>query len=148
MEEAKRLYDRAITTDPRLAWAYVGRAWTDMLLTFYGPPYDFAAGIAAMEADARAAIGLDPQEAEAHVVLGEALYNQGRFGESTAEYDIALRLNPSSADILALAGGILCFLGQPERAAGLSDRAVHLNPVHPRFYAYYLGPAYCTGPRS
>lgn len=97
-----------------------------------------------MEADARAAIAIDPQDAEAHVVPGEALYNEGQFAESAAQYDTALRLNPGSADIAALAGGIICFMGQAERAATLAD----LNPAYPDWYGYYLGPAYYLAGRD
>jgi TolB-like protein len=141
-QEANRMFNRAIAIDPHFARAYVGRAWTHLLLTFYGPPYDFASGVAGMEADARKAIGLDPQDAEAHAVLAESLYYQGRFSESRAEYDTALQLNPSSADIVLLASGILCMLGEPERAAELADRAVGLNPAIPTWYTFYLAPAY------
>ena len=142
VEVSKRLYDEAIEHDSKLARAYVGRAYIDMILTFYGPPYDFESGIAAMEADARQAIALDPQDAGGHAVLGEALYSQGRFAESVAEFDRALQLNPGSADVAVFAAGILSFMGQPERAAALADHAKYLNPSFPPFYPMYLGPAY------
>ena len=87
------------------------------------------------------AIALDPQDAEAHAALAEAMQDQGRFSESIAEYERALQLNPSSADVAAFAS-TLAFLGQPERAAALADRALRLNPSYPAFYPYYLGPAY------
>jgi tetratricopeptide (TPR) repeat protein len=141
VEQAKRLFDEALAKDPKLARAFVGRAWTHDILTAFGPPYDLATGMAAAETDARSALALDPQDAEAYAVLGDALYNQGRFGESTAAYDRALTLNPSSADIATYAA-YLAFLGQPERAAALADRALKLNPTYPAFYPYFLGPAY------
>ena len=139
--EAQKLFDQAIARDPKLARAYVGRAWTHLILLTYGPPFDFVANANAAEADARAAIALDPQDAEAHVVLGEAALDLGQFDRSAAEYERALQLNPSSADIAAFAC-MLMFLGQSERAAELADRALKLNPNYPAFYPYYLGPAY------
>ena len=146
VESAQRLFDRAIAADAKLARAYVGRAWTHLILLTYGPPYDFAVNAAAAEADGAAAIGLDPQDAEAHVVHAEAMFDLGRFDQSAAEYERALQLNPSSADIAAFAG-ILAFLGQPERAAELADRALRLNPNYPAFYPYYVGPAYLLANR-
>src|SRR5262249_402416 len=104
-------------------------------------PYDLATGMASAEADSRLALALDPQDAEAYAVLGDALYNQGRFAESTAAYERALTLNPSAADISAYAS-TLAYLGQPERAGELADRALRLNPNYPGFYPYFLGPAY------
>lgn len=141
VEEAQRLFNQAIARDPKLARAYVGRAWTHLILVGFGPPYDFVANAKAAEADARAALALDPQDAEAHAALAEALFNLGRFDQSVAEYDRALQLNPSSADIAAFAC-MLANLGQPERAAASADRAFRLNPNYPAFYPYYLGPAY------
>ena len=81
------------------------------------------------------------------MVLGEALFAQGRYGESEAEYDKALALNPSSADILLFSAGNLPLMGQAERAVPLADRAVQLNPNHPGFYSFYLSPAYYFGRR-
>lgn len=146
LEQAKRLFDEALAKDPKLARALVGRAWTHDILTAFGPPYDFVAGMAAAEADALSALALDPQDAEAYAVLGDALYNQGRFEESAAAYERALTLNPSSADIASFAA-YLAFLGQPERAAALADRALKLNPNYPPFYPYFLGPAYFLASR-
>ena len=145
LEQARELLDRAIALDPKLARAYVARAWVDIILTNYGAPWE--ASIAAMEAHARSALALDPQDAEAHQVLGEALLAQGRHGESAAEYDRALALNPSSADILVFAAGNLAQMGQVERAVELADRAVQLNPTYPGYYSFYLCPAYYFGGR-
>ena len=141
VKEAQELFDQAIGKDPKLARAYVGRAWTHLILLTYGPPYDFLANAQAAEADARAAIALDPQDAEAHAVLAEAALSLGQYDHSTAEYERALQLNPSSADVAAFAC-MLMYLGQAERAATLADRALQLNPSYPAFYPYYLGPAY------
>ena len=141
VEEAQRLFEQAIAKDPELARAHVGHAWTNLILLNYGAPYEFVATNSAAEAESRAAIALDPQDATGHAGLAEALFNQGRFAESVAEYERALELNPSSADIAAFAGN-LAFLGQPERAAASADRALQLNPNYPAFYPYYLGPAY------
>ncbi len=140
VQEAMGLFGRALARDPTLARAHVGRAWANLLLLAYFPA-DFAAYIAAAEADARAAVALDPQDAEAHAVLAETMYDLGRFPESIAGYERALQLNPGSADIAAFAS-YLGFLGQPERAAGFADAALKLNPDYPEFYPYYLGPAY------
>lgn len=144
-EQARELLDQAIALDPKLARAYVARAWVDLILASFGAPW--AQGIQAMEAHARSALALDPQDAEAHVVLGEALFWQGRYGESTVEYDTAIALNPSRADILLFSAGILSQMGQVERGVALADRAVQLNPNHPGFYSFYLSPAYYFGRR-
>ena len=140
VEQAGKLLDRAIALDPKLARAYVARAWVDIILTNFGAPWE--EGIQAMEAHARGALELDPQDAEAHLVLGEALFGQGRYGESVAAYEKALSLNPNSADILQFSAGNLSQMGQVERAVELADRSVRLNPNYPGYYSFALCPAY------
>jgi TolB-like protein/Tfp pilus assembly protein PilF len=140
LEQARALLDRAIALDPKLARAYVGQGWVAVLLTNFGVPW--VEGIRAQEAHARSALALDPQDAEAHVLLGDALFNQRRYGESAAAYDRALTLNPSSADILALVAGNLSLMGRVERAVELADRAVRLNPSYPFYYSFSLCPTY------
>lgn len=46
------------------------------------------------EAHVREAIGLDPQDAESHAVLGEILTAQGRLRDAAAAYAAALQLDP------------------------------------------------------
>ena len=46
---------------------------------------------------AERAVALDPNDAEAHAVLGDMLGFRGEFGRAKTELDIALRLNPGSA---------------------------------------------------
>ena len=145
IEQAGELLDKAIALDPKLARAYVARGWVDIILTNFGAPWE--PGIQAMEAHARSALALDPQDAEAHLVLGEALFSQGRYGESAAEYDTALALNPNSADVLLFSAGALSQMGQVERGVELADRAVELNPHYPSYYSFYLCPAYFFGQR-
>jgi TolB-like protein/class 3 adenylate cyclase/Tfp pilus assembly protein PilF len=145
LEQARDLLDRAIALDPKLARAYVARGWVDILLTNYGAPWE--EHIRAMEIHARSALALDPQDAEAHVVLAEALFGQGRYGESVAEYDKALAINPNSADILQFSAGNLAQMGQVERAVELADRAMQLNPNYPGYYSFALCPVYFFGQR-
>ena len=145
LEQAGELLDRAIALDPKLARAYVAHAWVDIILTNFGASW--TEGIQAMEAHARSALALDPQDAEAHLVLGEAMFSQGRYGESAAEYDKAMALNPNSADVLLFSAGNLSQMGQVERTVELADRAVQLNPNYPSYYSFYLCPAYYFGRR-
>jgi TolB-like protein/class 3 adenylate cyclase/Tfp pilus assembly protein PilF len=139
-EEAVRLATRAIEADPNYARAWLVRAWCHGFLAMMTG--DFASAQPRMEADARQAVALDPNDAEAHSALGEALAYAGKLAEAKAEYDRALALNPSSADIGVQFAVWSGNFGEPERGARLIERAVRLNPSFPPFYRNAMREAY------
>jgi Flp pilus assembly protein TadD len=53
------------------------------------------------ERSARELIGMAPNDAEAHNLLGVALASQGRIAEAHAEFGAALTLNPQHPDARA-----------------------------------------------
>lgn len=91
---------------------------------------------------ARRAIEIDPGDALAHAILGMILGQQGDFARSEVEFDMALRLNPGSADILTLYSGFAGTFGHPERGAEAVDRAIRLNPSYQFWQAWYFEGAY------
>ena len=91
----------------------------------------------------RRAVQLDPADAYAHAAFGEALGTVGDLAQAEVEYDKALDLNPSSADILTFYSGWAMSFGKPEAGAEAADRAIRLNPNYPRWAAgAYFGYAY------
>ena len=81
----------------------------------------------AWEAAERAG-ALDPSDAEAHAVMGNAYGVDGDFVRAEAEFDEALRLNPGSAELLTFYAGWASGFDKPERGAEAADRAIRLNP--------------------
>jgi tetratricopeptide (TPR) repeat protein len=139
-EEAVRLATRAIEADPSYARAWLVRSWTHSHLAELTE--DYATAQPLMEADARQAVALDPNDAEAHSALGEAVGFVGRLSDARAEFDRALALNPSSADIGAQFAAWSGNFGEPERGVRLIERAVRLNPSFPPFYRNAMREAY------
>jgi TolB-like protein/class 3 adenylate cyclase len=92
-EQAIRLATQAIEADPGYARAYMTRseAYTSLAMV----TGDFASAQPHIEADARQAVALDPNDAEAHAAVGEALGGVSRLAEAKAEFERALALNPS-----------------------------------------------------
>jgi hypothetical protein len=84
----------AIAADPSYARAWINLAWAHSSAASYGSDWG-ASTRAALEAAERA-VALDPNDAEAHAVLGHMLGLQGDFGRAKTEFDAALRLNPGS----------------------------------------------------
>ncbi|MGH6883950.1 MAG: adenylate/guanylate cyclase domain-containing protein, partial [Hypericibacter sp.] len=99
VEESIPLFESVVKEAPQFAqgWTALGSAYEAMV--------DFGADsqIALPNAlDAvRHAIELDPMDADAHALLGQLLGMQGDFKRSEAEFDIALGLNPGSADVMS-----------------------------------------------
>lgn len=117
-----------------------------MILPNYGGDWASENG-AALEAAERA-VQLDPNDAEAHSVLGNAVGMNGDLGRAKAEFDESLRLNPSSAGILTYYVGWASTFGEAERGAEMADRAIRLNPNYqpwaaaPFRYAYFMAGRY------
>jgi TolB-like protein/tetratricopeptide (TPR) repeat protein len=136
--EARRLFERALETDPSFARGYAGlslshfnewscQAWhkwdeTERLA------YDYAA---------RAA-HLDDGDAIVQVVLGRILLYRRRFEEAAYRVERALALNPNDTDVLVHAAMCQAYLGDGESALALSQKAMRLNPAHP---PWYMAPA-------
>jgi TolB-like protein/class 3 adenylate cyclase len=139
-EQAIRLATQAIEADPGYARAYMTRseAYTSLAMV----TGDFASAQPHIEADARQAVALDPNDAEAHAAVGEALGGVSRLAEAKAEFERALALNPSSADLAMWFAAYSGNLGEPERGAAIVDRALRLNPRFPPWYRNAMREAY------
>jgi len=141
VDDAIRLLSRAVSLDPTLARAWVELYWAYENTASFGAD-ETTARRAARDA-AKRAVALDPSDAEAHVVFGDALGQTGDFVRAEAEYEEALRLSPGAAEILTFYAGWGSGFGKPERGAEAADRAVRLNPHYlpwqakPFSYAYF-----------
>jgi TolB-like protein/tetratricopeptide (TPR) repeat protein len=129
LDEALRYFQTAILSDGTFAPAYVGIAATQEQLgtVFFGvPPGDARPKV--IDA-ARKALELDPQLAEARVLLANALQKDWSWSEAEAEYRRAIELSPSDAGAHAgLANWLICQ-GRSEEALAWARRAQELDPL-------------------
>ena len=80
--------------------------------------------------EAQRAIVLNPNFAEGHVSLGEALHYSGRSDEALKYFDRAKVLNPYFPDVLLHFQALASFqLGRCEEAVGLLKQRLTRNPV-------------------
>ena len=129
LEEALRHFQAALNADATFAPAYVGLAATyDALGTVYF-------GVSPVEARpkvvvaARKALELDPELADARVLLADALQKDWQWAEAEAEYKQAIQLSPSNAVARdGFAQWLLCQ-GRIEEALASARRAQELDPV-------------------
>jgi TolB-like protein/tetratricopeptide (TPR) repeat protein len=129
VEKSIRYFDQAIEKDPTFAPAYVGLAEAndDLSAIFVGgSPLELRPKV--MSA-ARKALELDPELAEAHVLLADMYQQQWQWAEAEAEYKRSLELKPNDPSVhLGFADWLLCQ-GRTEEALGWSRRARELDPL-------------------
>lgn len=88
-----------------------------------------AGQVAEAESHLRQAIRLNPQSAEAHNNLGNALQRQGRLDEALRSHEQALRLDPVDPDIHYDTGLTYQVAGQLDVAAARYTEALRLQPL-------------------
>jgi TolB-like protein/Flp pilus assembly protein TadD len=124
-------YSEAIRLDPNYALAFAGRAFA---LTDYTAEAATGAaireGFEKAEADARRAIALAPELADAHLALA-FVSEQGTldFEEARVEYERALALAPGNSEVLRQSGRFSALMGHFDDAIAALRRAVVLDPL-------------------
>jgi TolB-like protein len=146
LDEAERLFLKALAIDPQLARSYVGIAYIYEYRLEFGLG-DAAENLAKQVEAARNAVRLDPNDGETQLVLGHAFSYQGMGDQALEQFAKAEALAPNNADVLILIAWYLPQLGQPDRAVALAERALQLNPNYPNWYNQGLRFAYFFGGR-
>src|SRR6267142_2838422 len=128
LEEARLRFQAAVDADTTFAPAYAGLAatYSALGLVFYGePPGETRPKVIAV---ARKALELDPELAEARVLLANALQKDWHWAEAEVEYRRAIELSPNDAAAQAgLADWLLCQ-GRTDEALASARRAQELDP--------------------
>ena len=139
---ARDLFELARKIDPNYARAYAGLAWTYADDIYYQWTDDYDKTLKLALEMASTAVRLDPNDYQAHWVLGWSyLYNR-QHEKAMASYLRARDLNPNDAELLAEMGNLLIYVGQPKQAIDQVKEAIRLNPNHEPWYTEYLGWAY------
>jgi adenylate cyclase len=89
---------------------------------------------------ARKAVALDPNLPDAHAVLGFVLVWMRQHDASIAEFERAVLLNPNYMDWRF--GWALVLAGNPQRAIGVLDAYMRLDPFHAPVASCFVGYAY------
>ena len=90
-------------------------------------------------AAAREALRLDSQDAYSHRAMSLIRMFQGRFDEAITSIEIALKLNPNSAEVLGSAAGVYGVFNDYDRSSELLRRAGDLSPNDPARPIWNLG---------
>jgi adenylate cyclase len=141
MEQARRLYEEAITLEPEAAFAYNMLGWTFFFFVNFGtskdPPKDMQKAFEL----AKKAIALNESYGDPHSLLGFLYLINHQFEKAVAEAEKAVAINPNSADSRRQLAAIYNYVGKREEAIRLAKQAIRLNPYAPAFYFDALGEA-------
>jgi len=129
IEQGIAFFQAAIDKDQTFAPAYLGLAAAyEDLGSVYGGAEPTETRPKVISA-AQKALELDPELAEAHVLLGNTYQKEWRWRESEAEYKRALDLKPNDAPAYrSFASWLLCQ-GRLEEAVAWTERARALDPL-------------------
>jgi adenylate cyclase len=141
MEEARKLFERAIELDPQWGQGYAGLALTHFWQGVSGwsesPEQSFEALLEA----AQKAVALDELGAEAHHALGHAFASTGQTDRMIGAFEEGAALNPSHHMTNNCYGYHLAMLGRAEEAIDSLTRAMALSPRDPLAFAPQVGMA-------
>jgi len=122
-------FEDAINRDPTFAPAYVGlaNAYSNLATVFIGglPEENRAKAVSAAEK----ALELDPNLAEAHVLLASVKQKQWHWAAAETEYRRALDLDPNSAAAYEGLGLWLVCQGRLDEAVAAAQRGRELDPL-------------------
>lgn len=123
LRQAMEWFRRAIEADPNFArpYAMLTCSWSNL------PDFDLAEGTRHVER----ALALDPNEPEAHRIMGSIKMGSSEFEASRDHHEKAMSLSPSDAYIKGRSAAYYIFAGEPERALQLLQEAEQLDPFLP-----------------
>ena len=123
-------YTEAIRLDPHYALAFAGRSTA---LTSVAVEAETAAavreGFDKAQADARQALILAPDLAQAHLALADVSESTLDFTQASEAYERALALAPGNAEVLRNSGYFAAFMGHFDAGLAAARRAVVLDPL-------------------
>ena len=139
---AQALLEKAISVDPGYGQALSLLAASHTFGAHMGWE-EMPTAVAVAEHAALAAIRADSEDAWAHYALASVYLFNRCFDDSIAEFELALRLNPSFSPARGLYGVALSYRGRWEEGDRAAREALRFSPRDP-FAAIYCGvAAYC-----
>ena len=138
--EARRLFAKAIESDPEYARGYAGLAFTHEWAAYYSA-WDADGGSSHENArlHAERAVALDDTDHLPHVILGWVHHQRGEFEQAQRQFARAAAINPNDADTIMHRAMVLALEGRSGEAIENAEFAIRLNPRHPDWYLAFLG---------
>jgi TolB-like protein/Tfp pilus assembly protein PilF len=135
--KARSLFERAIELDPQSASAFGGLAYTHWNDTAFQWTETPAESDAELSRAARRSVELEPNDAEAQMVLSLAYVRSRQADEMIAAAERAVELDPSSAQAHSWLGTFLSAAGRLEEGLSSAEKAIRLSPRDPLLWFYF-----------
>jgi TolB-like protein/Tfp pilus assembly protein PilF len=129
LRRAIDLFEEAIRLDPDYARAHAGLALAWAVIHLNAPEIRASEALARAEAEARLALELDPELADAYTALGYAYHWQSRWDDAVRAFDRAVALNPNSSRARQWYAETLALTGRAAEAEAQIRQAVALDPL-------------------
>jgi TolB-like protein/Flp pilus assembly protein TadD len=134
-------YTEAIRLDPQYALAFAGRSFALSSAALEAESEATTReGFDKAQADARQALALAPDLAQAHLALAFVSANTLNFTQAIEAYERALALAPGNAEVLRMSGAFAARMGRFDAGVAATRRAVVLDPLARQSH-YALGQA-------
>jgi len=125
VEFARQMFERALKIDPDFAAAWAGLANVHVDLFRWGRQ---ARDLEEAQRASECALKLNPNSAEAHVSVGQALAIQRRYSEAAIAFDRAIKEDPTLFEAYYLYGRLLFESGEVEKAVKMFEKAQAARP--------------------
>jgi len=133
---AQALLEKAIAIDPDYGQA-LGVLATSHIFGAHMGWADMRKVVPVAERAALAAVEADSEDAWAHHGLAYTYLFEGRYDDSVAEFELALKLNPNFSLTQAFYALTLCYCGRWQEGDQAVRRALRLSPRDPSSALYY-----------
>jgi serine/threonine protein kinase/Tfp pilus assembly protein PilF len=143
IQYARRMFERAIESDPNYALAYAGIADCCAFLYMY---WDGSkANLDGADAASQKALELDPDLADAHASRGFALSLKKQYDAARPEFETAIRLNPKLYEAHYLFARAWLQEGKLEQAVDHFAEASRVRPEDYQAMLLMVGPLRALG---
>ena len=139
---AQALLEKAIKIDPQYGQALGLLAASHTFGAHMGWE-DMGKAVPVAERAALAAIHANSEDAWAHYALASVYLFTRRFDDCLAEFELALKLNPSFSSARGYYGVALAYCGRWEEGDRAARHALRLSPRDPFAAIYYGVTSYC-----
>ena len=139
---AQKVLEEAIALDPKYARAYANLGSTHMFDALMGWSKSPKESLARAMELAHKAISLDTSDPFAHAFLAYLYGVTRQYDKALSQVERAFALDPNFPDALFVMAQILTWIGKPEEAIPLLQKALRPNPIPPVQYLNVLSAAY------